>query len=298
MTSHPRAIAPLDLLQLLAIALIWGTNNVAAKIAIGELPAMMVAGLRFAIILAVLGVRLWPLPKVQWGQFVLLLVLVGPLHFGLQYLGLGLADDLAPMVVAMQLWAPASVLCAIVVLGERVSPLRLAGVGIAFAGAAAMTFDPVVFAQWGALALVGLASCLYGLGAVLMRRLGAAVNAWTMQAWIALASAPLLLGASFTFESGHGAAVRDASWLAWACLLFGGIVSGVVANAFLTRLVQKYEVSRTTPYLLLTPAISFTLAALVLGDDITPRILAGAAATMSGVALMVWAERRLLRAIV
>ena len=96
---------------------------------------MMVAGLRFAIILAVLGVRLWPLPKVQWRPFVLLLVLVGPLHFGLQYLGLGLADDLAPMVVAMQLWAPASVLCAIVVLGERVSPLRLAGVGIAFAGA-------------------------------------------------------------------------------------------------------------------------------------------------------------------
>jgi O-acetylserine/cysteine efflux transporter len=58
------------------------------------------------------------------------------------------------------------------------------------------------------------------------------------------------------------------------------------------RLVQKYEVSRTTPYLLMTPVISFTLAAFILGDQITPQILAGAAVTMSGVALVALAERR------
>lgn len=58
------------------------------------------------------------------------------------------------------------------------------------------------------------------------------------------------------------------------------------------RLVQKYEVSRTTPYLLLTPVISFTLAALILGDRITPQILLGAALTIAGVILVAVAERR------
>jgi O-acetylserine/cysteine efflux transporter len=58
------------------------------------------------------------------------------------------------------------------------------------------------------------------------------------------------------------------------------------------RLVQKYEVSRTTPYLLLSPVISFLLAALILGDRITPQIMLGAAATMGGVALVALAERR------
>jgi O-acetylserine/cysteine efflux transporter len=58
------------------------------------------------------------------------------------------------------------------------------------------------------------------------------------------------------------------------------------------RLVQKYEVSRTTPYLLMTPVISFALAGFVLGDDITWRLILGAAMTMSGVLLVALAERR------
>ncbi len=59
--------------------------------------------------------------------------------------------------------------------------------------------------------------------------------------------------------------------------------------------MQKYEVSRTTPYLLMTPVISFALAAFVLGDEISWRILMGAALTMAGVALVALAERRLRR---
>ena len=57
-------------------------------------------------------------------------------------------------------------------------------------------------------------------------------------------------------------------------------------------LLQKYEVSRTTPYMLLTPVVSFTLAALVLGDEITLQILLGAGLAMAGVAIVALAERR------
>ena len=78
----------------------------------------------------------------------------------------------------------------------------------------------------------------------------------------------------------------------WAALIFGGLVSSIVANAFLFQLVQKYEVSRTTPYLLMTPVISFTLAAVVLHNQITPQILFGAALTIGGVLLVAIAERR------
>ena len=292
MSPAPRAFAPRDFAQLLAIALIWGVNNVAAKIALGEMPALLVVTVRFAIVLAALAWCLKPVPADRLKPFLLMLVLVGPLHFGVQYIGLALARDLAPMVVAMQLWAPASVLFAMLLLQERAGPLRLAGVAIAFAGVAAMTFDPVVLSQWGALLLVGGAACAYGLGAVLVRRIGASVDAWAMQAWLALVTAPALGLASFVFEDGQIEAARNASWLAWGCVIFGAVVSSIVANAFMFRLVQKYEVSRTTPYLLLTPVVSFTLAAAVLGDVITPRIVLGAALTMAGVALVALAERR------
>lgn len=292
MTSPSRAFAPIDLLQLISIALIWGVNNVAAKIALNEIPPMFAVAMRFAIVLVLIGWRVRPVPTAKLPAFLLMLLCVGPVHFGIQYFGLHLARDLAPMIVAMQLWAPASVVFAMLLLKEHPAPLRLAGVAIAFAGVAAMTFDPVVFSQWRALAFVAAASCAYGLGTVMVRWIGAEMDVWSMQGWVALVAAPTMFATSALLEPGALTVAAHASWKAWACVAFGAVVSSIVANAFMFRLVQRYEVSRTTPYLLMTPVISFTLAGIVLGDHITLRIIAGAATTMFGVLLVALAERR------
>lgn len=291
MTAPSRDFAPLDFLQLISIALIWGVNNILAKIAVDALPAMMMASLRFLIVIAALCVFLRP-PPGNWRLFFLMIIFVGPLHFGVQSVGLKLATDLPPMVVAMQLWAPSSVVFAALLLGERVGALRWAGVAIAFLGAASLNFDPSVLAQGWALFMVALASTFYGLGTVVVRKLGEGLNPWATQAWIALVSAPTLAVGTLTFERGHVEAAQSAHWSVWAFIAFGAIVSSIVANAFMFRLVQRYEVSRTTPYLLMTPVVSFTLAALILGDRITPQILIGAGLTMIGVALVAVAERR------
>ena len=292
MTSASRAFAPLDFAQLISIALIWGVNNIFAKIAVDALTPMMTVAFRFALVVPLLIFWLKPPPRDRWEPFALMLLFVGPLHFGIQYVGLKLADEVAPMVVAMQLWAPASVVFAALLLKESVTPLRWAGVAVAFIGVASMNFDPAVFEQGWPLVLIVIAACCYGFGTVLVRRIGGGVDAWSMQAWIALATAPTMTLGSLLFERGQVEAITHAPWVAWAAIVFGAIVSSIVANAFMFRLVQKYEVSRTTPYLLMTPVISFALAALVLGDRITPQILAGAAATMGGVALVALAERR------
>lgn len=290
--SSSRAFAPLDLLQIVAVATIWGVNNVAAKIALLHFPPLLAVAMRFALVLVALAPWIRLPPRQNLPLLLVMLLCVGPLHFGIQYFGLHLARDLAPMVVAMQLWAPASVVFAAIVLGERVGALRWAGVALAFAGAAFMNFDPAVFAQIVPLALVASAACLYGLGTVLVRKIGAAANPWVMQAWIALLAAPTMIVASAALEHGQVEAMRAAPWYAWACVAFGAIVSSIIANAFMFRLMQRYEVSRTTPYLLLSPVISFSLAAVVLGDHITARIIAGAAATLAGVALVALAEGR------
>ncbi len=290
--SHPsRAFAPLDLIQLVSIAVIWGVNNILAKIAVDALPAMVTVAVRFAFVLVVLIWFIRMPPRAIWAPFVLMLIFVGPLHFGIQYTGLKLATDIAPMVVAMQLWAPASVVFAALLLKENVTPLRWAGVIVAFMGTASMTFDPDVFAQGGALFLVSLASVSYGLGAVLVRKI-AGMNVWATQAWIALAIVPTMTTASLVFETGQVEAAIQAPLIVWAALIFGGLVSSIVANAFLFSLVQKYEVSRTTPYLLMTPVISFTLAAVLLHNELTPQILLGAGLTIGGVLLVAIAERR------
>ena len=124
MTTPSRAFAPLDLIQLLSIAVIWGVNNILAKIAVDALPPMMTVALRFLFVLVVLIWFIRRPPEGRLPVFLLMLAFMGPVHFGIQYTGLKLATDIAPMVVAMQLWAPASVVFAALMLKERVSPLR------------------------------------------------------------------------------------------------------------------------------------------------------------------------------
>jgi len=290
--SSSRAFAPLDFVQLAAIALIWGANNIAAKVAVDAFPPLFAVALRFGLVLVVLAPWL-RLPKGQdWSAFLAMLAFTGPVHFGVLYTGLWLAEDAAPMVVAMQLWAPASVVFAALLLHERVGPLRWLGVAVAFAGTVSLNFDPAVFAQIGALAVTALGSSIYGLGADFMRRVSP-MSPWTMQAWVAAATAPSLALASLVFERGHAEVLSHTAWPAWGATAFSALISSVLASTMLFRLVQRYEVSRTTPYLLLTPIVSFALAVLVLGETVSPQILAGAALTMAGVALVAMADRRL-----
>lgn len=292
MSTPARAFAPLDLLMLLSIALIWGVNNILAKVAIDALPPMLMVACRFAIVLALLAMLIKPPPRGRLPMFLAMLALIGPVHFGVQSIGLKLATDLPPMVVAMQLWAPCSVVFAALLLKERVSPLRWAGVGLAFLGAASLNFDPVVFAQGWALLLVVAASASYGLGTVLVRLIGGGLDPWATQAWIALITIPTMSVGSALFETNQLEEARNAHWSIWLFIIFGAVVSSIVANAFMFKLVQKYEVSRTTPYLLLTPVITFALSAFVLGHRITPQILIGGMVTLTGVALVALAERR------
>lgn len=295
MSSPSRAFTPADFAQLIAIAAIWGANNIGAKIAVESLPPLFAAALRFGLVLVVLAPWLKPPQQSDWKAFAAMLALTGPLHFGVLYTGLSMARDAAPMVIAMQLWAPASVVFAAVLLGESVSPLRWVGVGVAFAGTAALNFDPAVMAQAGALAVTGAASCIYGLGAVFMRRVSP-MSPWSVQAWVAATTVPVLGLGSLLLERDHVEAFTRAAWPAWAATIFSALVASLLASTMLFRLVQRYEVSRTTPYLLTAPVVSFALAGIMLGEAITTQILIGAALTLGGVALVALAERGLRRA--
>jgi len=291
MTTLARTpIAPVDFAALGLIAVVWGVNNLLAKIAVDSMPPLLTAALRFAIVLVALAPFLRP-PKGGWRELIVVALLTGPLHFALQYAGLRLAHDLSPMVIAMQLWIPASVGFAALWLGERIDTRRLAGIGAAFGGVAAMAMDPAVFTQLGPLTLVALAAASYGAGAVLVRR-APPMHPLTFQAWIAAISCPVLLAGSALTESGQLDAMRTAHWTIWAAIAFASLASSIAASALMFRLVQRYEVSRTTPFLFISPVVGVGLGVAVLGDPLTWQFGLGAGLTLLGVALVALAERR------
>lgn len=279
-----------DQATLILIAMIWGVNTVGTKYALLHLPPLLASCIRFAVtaLLLVAFVR----PAAGTWRPLAVVGFATALHFGIQIIGLWLARDLSPMVIAMQLWIPASAIFASIFLGERMGARRIAGVAVAFSGIVLLAADGSVLSQWGAFALVGIASCIYGGVSVLVRR-NPPIHTLTYQVWIALASLSVMAPLSTVTEHDQIGALHAGGWGPVLALVLGGIFSTIVANALMFELVKKYEVARTTPYMFLTPVIAIALSAVVFHDPITPQFLVGGVITMAGVALVALAERRL-----
>jgi O-acetylserine/cysteine efflux transporter len=286
--------SPLSLVEILAIVavvVIWGVNNAAAKLATETLPPLLTGALRFAIAVACLIPFVRP-PFPNWKSLLIIVGVGGPLHYGLIYLAFWLAHDVSPVSVAAQLWVPFTALFAFLLLGERLSRLALAGMGVAFVGVAWMTLDPHAIEDWrGILVGIGAASA-WALTTVVARRT-TSIPPLKMQGLLALVALPTLAFASALFERGQWEAVQQANTMVWISVLWAGLVSSVLATTLVFWLVQKREAGRVTPYLLATPVVSILIGWGFMGDTLTAQILAGSALTMGGVALVALAERGL-----
>jgi O-acetylserine/cysteine efflux transporter len=276
---------------IIAIVLIWGINNAAAKVATEVLPPLLVAGLRFSMAALVLVPFLRP-RITAWKSLGLLILLGGPIHFGLIYVGYWLADDLSPFVVAQQMWIPFTALISFLVLGERLPRMAVIGLVVAFVGVAWMSLDPRAMRD-GLPIVLGLMAGLAWAGSTVLARRMQGVSPFTMQGLLALVTAPVMLLGSWLFEDGQVAAMQASGPLVWASVVWAGMVSSVSATALLFWLVQRRQAGRVTPYLLATPLVSVAIGVGLMGDVLTPQILAGGAIALAGVGLVALAERGL-----
>lgn len=284
-------LSPLEIAAIVAIIVIWGVNNAAAKVATEVLPPLMTGALRFAIAAACLIPFVRP-PFPNWKSLLLIVCIGGPLHYGLVYLAFWLAHDVSPVSVATQLWVPFTALFAFVVLGEKLSRFALIGMGVAFLGVAWMTLDAHAIEDWKAVAVGVVAASAWAMTTVIARRT-TSIPPLKMQGLLALVALPTLGFASAFFERGQFEALQKADALIWACLIWAGVVSSVLATTLVFWLVQKRPAGRVTPYLLATPVVSILIGWSLMGDVLTPQILTGSALTMVGVAVVAIAERGL-----
>lgn len=271
----------IDLALVLLIDLIWGLTFIAGKIGVLEMPPVLFTGLRF-VMLAIALVPMLRIVPTQMRRILLISVFCGALHFALMYSALKLADDISTIAVVTQLTLPFSVILAMVMLRERVSPLRFAGIVAAFSGVVVIGFDPRVFGYGAAVVLVVLASLSMAFAQVLMRDLKN-VNTFTLQAWVALVSAPSLIGLSFVMETGQVAAVTGASLKAWAALTYAAVGSSLIGFGGMYYLLKRYPVTLVTPLFLLAPIFAVIAGVMLMGDVLTVRVLIGAAITLGGV---------------
>lgn len=294
MITPDKPHSPLSLTEIgaiVAIIVIWGVNNAAAKLATETLPPLLMASLRFGLAALCLVWFVRP-PFPNWKSLLIIVGVGGPLHYGLVYLAFWMAQDVSPVSVATQLWVPFTALFAFLLLKEHLSRPALAGMGVAFVGVAWMTLDAHAIADWKAILVGVAAAAAWALTTVVARRT-TSIPPLKMQGLLALVALPALGLASATFETGQLEAMQRADVMVWLCVFWAGVISSVVATTLVFWLVQKRPAGRVTPYLLATPLVSILIGWTFMGDVLTVQILTGAGLTMGGVALVALAERNL-----
>jgi O-acetylserine/cysteine efflux transporter len=283
-TNVATSLPARDIALLVLVATIWGVNGFLTKVALNEMPPLFLSVLRFSIALIVLIPFVKPIGPV-WKPMLVVAFLTGPIHFGIQFVGIDMAHDLSPMIIAMQLWIPATVALAALVLKERTSWPRLVGMAISFIGVVVLVFEPSVWVQMPAFGLVATASVAYAGAAIMMRKYGG-LDPVQAQVWLAIVTIPTLSLASFATETDQITSLISATPIVWIAIFFAAIMSGLVANVGMWRMVQRHEVSRTTPFTLLTPVIAIGLGIAFLGDPVTAQLIFGGVLALVGVAVV------------
>lgn len=269
------------------INLVWGSMFIVATIALREFPPILFTGIRFTLLTLIL-VAFIPVPRhLLLPLFRVGLVLGVGMYLTL-YLSLSLAENTAAIAIVGKLEVPFSILLGVLILGERIGIRRTAGITIAMAGALMIGFDPAALDDLPALWWMAISSAFGALSMIMVRQLRE-VHPFTITAWMSLIGAPTMLLLSAIMESDHLSYIQNASLTGWTMLAYTIVMGSIISHTTMYYLLQRNDVSKVSPFFLLSPVFAVIGGVWLLDDVLTPALIAGGVLVLFGVG---WINQR------
>jgi O-acetylserine/cysteine efflux transporter len=274
-----------DLALAVLVAVIWGLAFVATRIGLDSFSPSQLTALRFLI--ASVPAALLPRPPISWPALVAIGLTLFTGQFLFQFFGIarGLPPGLASVIVQTQAFF--TVLFAAVALGER--PARRQVIGMAAALVGVLLIAATVGENLTAAGLaLGLASAVsWGIGNVLVKRVGRA-DMLSLMAWLSLIPPLPSLALSLALDgpAGLARAVPGSSWLGLGSALYLGLVATTLAYAVWGDLLRRYPAATVAPFALLVPFVGALASSAVFGERFGPPRLAGMAFVLLGLLLI------------
>ncbi len=273
-----------DWAVLSAMTLVWGLNIIFIKFSVDAIAPMTAAFLRQALI----ALACLPFLRIVPGRMgaVLTLGLVsGALFYLIMNVALSIADNVSAIAIASQLSVPFSVLLSVLFMGEKIGPVRIAGIVLAFTGVLLIGFDPAVVHELPALALTAGSALVWAIGSLLTRRLSD-VPVPILFAWMGLTGSVVVGGVSLAIEPAAMMALGSIPTKAFGAVAFSALGSSLVGHGGLSWLLQRHPVSVVMPYTLIAPVLSVIVAAVAFGTPVTGLMLLGGVVVLAGVAIV------------
>lgn len=283
------------ILKALFAVIVWGASFVATKFALLYVAPTTVVWMRFAMGVAILGLavglgRQFSLPKGKdWGYFVLLGFLGIAFHQWLQSTALVTAQ------ASTTSWIVASTpvfmaLLGVIFLKEYLSWYQIAGIILAALGV-------LVVVTKGNLAIVSVGN--FGTPGdllVLISALNWAVFSTLSRPGLKRHSSTVMmfyvmsfgwLFSSILFFAGPGIQqIHQIPWDGWLAILFLGILCSGIAYIFWYDALKVLPVAQTGAFLYIEPIVTVIVAAILIGEVITPASLIGGFTILFGVWLV------------
>lgn len=281
------------LLLALAVVAVWGTNFVVIKLALGHLPPLLFAALRFTLA-ALPAVLFLPRPAVSWGNLAAYGLLIGVGQFGVMFIAMHghITPGLASLVIQLQVFFTIGL--AMYFSGERLLRMQWLALLLASGG-----IGIIVAHTDGSTSLLGLGlmllAALCWAGGNLVARQAGRINMLAYVVWSSLFAAPPLVALSLLLEGwpaiSHGLQAADTwTWLAVVWQALGNTLFGYAVWAWL---LARHPAASITPTALLVPLFGMGGAALWLGEDLPVWKLDAATLVIAGLALnLLWPQVR------
>jgi drug/metabolite transporter (DMT)-like permease len=290
------AVDPHALALLVACCVLWGLNQVAVKLALPEVPPLAQVAIRSAGALLLLmlfarwrGIALWSRATALAG---LLAGLLFALEFACIYSGLQHTSAsrmtvflyTSPFMVALGMrWLHPE---------ERLQRRQWIGLLIAFGGVALAFWEafhaPAVGPRhwWGD--ALGVAAAALWAATTLVIRSSALSSAPAEQtlAYQLLVSALLMGLATALWEGGTAVPLGALSAVSIGSLLFQAVIICFASYLTWFWLLARYPAARLATFTLLTPVAGMAFGVLLLKEPLTPSLLAGLLAVVSGMLLV------------
>lgn len=213
--------------------------------------------------------------------------------FAVEFLCLFLALDLTTVsrtgviFYTMPMWL--AIMAHLGIPGERLTPVRVAGLLLAFAGTALAILDRGDAGQGslaGDLFALGAALCWAGTAYMAKGTAMRDVRPDTQLLWMVAVSAPILILAAIPAVPLFGPLVRDFQPMHAFWLLFqGGVVVGGGFIAWLW-LLSVYPSATVASFSFLTPVLTMLFGWAILDEALGPRLILAGALVAAGIVLV------------
>jgi O-acetylserine/cysteine efflux transporter len=269
------------------VTAIWGSNFVAIRIGLDDVPPLLFLAIRFVVV-CMPAVFLVKRPAIPWLDLLLIGAFVSLGQFSLLYvaLHLGMPPGLSSLVLQAQVLF--TVVLASVWIRERPSRRQLAGVGVGAAGLVVIAVGRGLTSPLLPLAVVVLAAVSWSIGNVLTRRAGR-VSGLQLTVWSGLVVPVPALALSWLVEGPEAitAGLSAFGWQAAASTAYTAYLASLVGFAIWNTLLSRHPVASVTPFALLVPVFGMAAAAVAFRERPTLLELVGGVVLLAGVAAAV-----------